>query len=298
MTAPPAPGKAPPAPRDLGPPSAQGRAIDRLAAWPWWAIVLVLAGLILGWHIATDATYNEIFRKIARGIPVTLAVTGIAYSLALVIGLVAGLGRLSKRPLVYNLATLYVQVIRGVPILVQLFFVAFVLTPALQSLLNTLGDLALVQGLLGADNALSAFQTRDIGFAARATFALAIAYGGFEAETFRAGIQSIERGQVEAARSLGLSRYHALRFVVLPQAIQRILPPLGNDLIAMLKDSSLVSVLGIPDITQQARLYASATFIYPETYYTLAYTYLVLTFSLTLVVKWLEDRMARGREEW
>jgi polar amino acid transport system permease protein len=119
---------------------------------------------------------------------------------------------------------------------------------------------------------------------------LAFAYGGFEAETFRAGIESIGRGQMEAARSLGMSYPQAMRYVILPQAVRRVLPPLGNDLIAMLKDSSLVSALGVRDMTQEARLYAAASFRYIETYTTLAFMYLSLTLILSGIVRWVETR--------
>ncbi len=260
-----------------------------LSDQPWWVLVLLLAGAVLVWRFATDDTYHAILGKILLGLPITLAVTAAAYAAAIVIGLVAGLGRLSRNALVYNTATLYVQSIRGVPILVQIFVVAFVVLPAAVGALNAAGQA--LAPLLGPDNPLATATNRAIPMGVRATAALAIAYGGYEAETFRAGIQSIERGQLDAARSLGMTGFQALRFVILPQAVRRILPPLGNDLIAMLKDSSLVSVLGVNDLTQKARLHASASFQYPPTYYTLAFIYLVLTLVLAMVVKAVEQRM-------
>jgi polar amino acid transport system permease protein len=136
--------------------------------------------------------------------------------------------------------------------------------------------------------------TQDVSLLGRAVISLAMAYGGFEAETFRAGIQSIGRGQMEAARSLGMSYFDAMRYVILPQAFRRILPPLGNDFISMLKDSSLVSALGVRDVTQEARLYVSASFRYPETYNSLAFVYLSMTILLSLGVKWLENRMSKN----
>lgn len=272
--------------RVAGPPAARGPA---LSDQPWWVLVLLLAGVVLAWRFATDDTYGTIFGKILLGLPVTVAVTATAYAAAIVIGLVAGLGRLSRNPLVYNAATLYVQAIRGVPILVQIFVVAFVVLPAAIDVVNAAGQA--LAPVLGADNALAGATNRAVPMGVRATAALAIAYGGFEAETFRAGIQSIERGQLDAARSLGMTWLQSLRLVILPQAIRRILPPLGNDLIAMLKDSSLVSVLGVNDLTQRARLHASASFQYPPTYYTLAFIYLTLTLVLAMVVKAVEQRM-------
>ena len=135
---------------------------------------------------------------------------------------------------------------------------------------------------------------RDVDFTARAILALVIGYSAFLSEIFRAGIESIERGQVEAAQSLGMSPWQVMRYVVLPQAIRRVLPPLGNDFIAMLKDSSLVSVLGVPDITQMGKVYAASTFLYFETYNIVALLYLAMTIVLSLLVRWLERRMPQN----
>jgi polar amino acid transport system permease protein len=129
--------------------------------------------------------------------------------------------------------------------------------------------------------------------AARVVAALVCAYGAFEAETIRGGLTSLPRGQAEAARALGLSHRQALLHVLLPQTFRRILPTLGNDLISLLKDSSLVSVLGVRDITQEARLYASSTFRYTESLTLLALLYLALTLLLALGVKALEQRYRR-----
>jgi polar amino acid transport system permease protein len=270
----------------------QVRLIDRIAHWPWWLIIMVLLGLIIFINILSSQLYAEIFRRVSRGIVVSVAVAVIAYAAAIVIGLITALGRVSKNVVAYNLSTLYVQIIRGVPILVQIIYVAFVITPALVALLNAIG-LALAP-VLGANNFLASMTLQDISSEARVTIALAIAYGGFEAETFRAGIESIGRGQMEAARSLGMSYFQSMRFVILPQAFRRVLPPLGNDFISMIKDSSLVSILGVRDMTQEARLYAAASFRYLETYSVLAFNYLVLTFTLSLGVKALENRLSKG----
>ena len=270
----------------------QVRLIDRIARWPWWLIIIILLGLIIFFNIISSQLYAEIFRRVSRGIVVSVAVAVIAYASALVIGLITALGRVSKNVVAYNLSTLYVQIIRGVPILVQIIYVAFVITPAIVALLNAIG-LALVP-ILGPNNFLASMTLQDISSEARVTIALAIAYGGFEAETFRAGIESIGRGQMEAARSLGMSYFQAMRYIILPQAFRRVLPPLGNDFISMIKDSSLVSILGVRDMTQEARLYAAASFRYLETYSVLAFNYLVLTFTLSLGVKVLENRLSKG----
>jgi polar amino acid transport system permease protein len=124
---------------------------------------------------------------------------------------------------------------------------------------------------------------------------LAIAYGAFESEIFRAGIQSIEKGQMEAARALGMSYLQAMRYIILPQAIRRVLPALGNDFVAMLKDSSLVSVLGVEDITQITKLYAASTFLFFQSYSILAFMYLSMTILLSRGVRALETRLSAHR---
>ena len=272
--------------------SAWNQFTTRLARLPWWLILIGLADVLLFLSISTDELYSTVFSKLRQGIGVTLFVAAVAYVLAILIGLVVGLGRVSKNPVIFNLATLYVQIIRGVPILVQIFVVAFVLTPAIFDLANAVGTL--LSGLLGAENFLTQSNTQNVSLLARAVISLTIAYGGYEAETFRAGIESIGKGQMEAARSLGMSYFQAMRYVILPQAVRNVLPPLGNDFVSMIKDSSLVSALGVRDVTQEARLYVSASFRYPETYYTLAFTYLNITIPLSLVVKWIENRMGKS----
>ena len=270
----------------------QSHFVDRLARLPWWLLIIVVGGLIIFYGFMTSELYSQIFAKVAQGIGVSIFVAVVSYMAAIVIGLIVSLGRVSKNPVAYNLSTLYVQIIRGIPILVQIFYVAFVIAPGLVTFLNSLGQLLIP--VLGPDNFLAQLTTQDISMLARVMIALAIAYGGFEAETFRAGIESIGRGQMEAARSLGMSYFQAMRFVILPQAFRRVLPPLGNDFVSMVKDSSLVSVLGVADMTQQARLYAAASFRYPEAYNTLAYLYLVITFVLSLGVKILENSLSKG----
>jgi len=270
----------------------QVRLIDRIARWPWWLIIMVLMGMFILYNILTSELYATIFYRVTQGIVTSVRVAVISYAAAIAIGLFVSLGRVSKNPIAYNLSTLYVQIIRGVPILVQIIYVAFVITPIMVELLNAIG--AALAPVLGVNNFLTTITLQDVPSDTRVMIALAIAYGGFEAETFRAGIESIGRGQMEAARSLGMSYFQAMRFVILPQAFRRVLPPLGNDFISMIKDSSLVSILGVRDMTQEARLYAAASFRYLETYSILAFNYLVLTFTLSLGVKALENRLSKG----
>ena len=140
-------------------------------------------------------------------------------------------------------------------------------------------------------------QVRDVSLLWRAIIALTIGYSAFISEVFRAGIQAVDPGQIEAAKALGLSRYRRFRHIVMPQAIRTILPPLGNDFVAMVKDSSLVSVLGVADITQMGKIYAAGSFRFFETYSIVAYIYLILTVGLSLALRALENRLRKGRRE-
>jgi polar amino acid transport system permease protein len=268
--------------------------LDRLSNLPWWLLIVFLIGLIIVYRIVTNEQYNVIFNAIISGIRITLLVTVAAYSLSVVIGLFVGLARVSSNKIIFNLASFYVEVVRGVPMLVLLTYIAFVGVPGIVSALNAMGEW-LVSLNIGLGTPLAEVSTRNISNMLRVIIGLGIAYGAFSAEIFRAGIQSIEKGQMEAARALGMSYLQAMRYVILPQAIRRVLPALGNDFIAMLKDSSLVSVLGVRDITQLAKLYASSTFLFFQTYSILAFIYLVMTIMLTRVVRWIEARLSQDR---
>ena len=276
------------------------RAPSRHAAYtvlertPYWLLAAILLGILFAWRIQTDETYTVIFRTVSKGVWVTIWVTMVSFSGAMLLGLLVALARGSRHRLVSEIATFYVEIVRGVPMLVLLLYIAFVVAPALVGSVNWLGEQLAAVGLRSLGGPLAEFRVRDLDYAARAIIALVIAYSAFLSEIFRAGIESIERGQVEAAYSLGMSRWQALRLVVLPQAIRRVLPPLGNDFIAMLKDSSLVSVLGVPDITRLGDTYATSTFLYFQTYNVVAFLYLSMTILLTLLVRWLERRMPQN----
>jgi len=129
----------------------------------------------------------------------------------------------------------------------------------------------------------------------RGIVGISLGYAAYMAEIFRAGIQAIPRGQVEAARSLGLSGWQTARFVVLPQALRIVIPPLGNEFIAMLKDTSLLSVLSVRDITQRAREFQAATFQVFPPFNTVAVLYIVLTLAASSLVKWIERHSSAGR---
>jgi polar amino acid transport system permease protein len=216
------------------------------------------------------------------------------------LGLIAGLGRVSKNVAFYNLSTLYVEVVRGIPILVMLIYFAFVVTPFGVQIINRLGtailqNLAIIP-LIGLAKSMANLHIQDVDMMTRAIVGMAFAYGAFEAEVFRAGILSIGRGQMEAARGLGMNYYQAMRNIILPQAIRRVLPPFGNDFISIVKDSSLVSVLAVRELTHLGKLNRARTFRTFETWNSVAFLYLILTLSLSLVVKFIERRMAIEEE--
>ncbi len=264
----------------------------KLAAFPWWlaAIGLIIATTLFA--IASTPSFNEAFTIIRAGIAVTLTITLISYAISLMIGLITGLGRVSKNIVAQNVATFYVELMRGIPMLVSIFFIALVLVPGAVQLMGLLGVKLMGLGLTDIGRFLSSANNRGVSMSLRAVIALSITYGAYSAEIFRAGIQSVSVGQMEAARSQGLSYSQAMRHVVLPQAIRNVLPAIGNDFIAMLKDSSLVSVLAVRDVTQIARLYAGHSFRFPEAYSTLSVMYLTMTLMLSLIVKYIEKRIS------
>jgi len=169
----------------------------------------------------------------------------------------------------YTVSTLYVEIVRGVPMLVIILYMGFAVTPLLRD---------------ASDGAI------DLRGLPAAVIGLAFGYGAYLAEVFRAGIQSIPKGQMEAARALGMSYPQSMRYVILPQAIRVVLPPLGNDFIAMLKDSALISVIALPEVLQQGRLWISRNFRAFEGFNSVAMLYLVMTLLLSLLVRFIERK--------
>lgn len=210
--------------------------------------------------------YMAIFKFVPEGIVITFKVTVGAILLAIVFGLIAGLGRISANRYINGIASLYVEVIRGIPLLVQLFYIYY-----------ALGRFVKIPAIWSA------------------IIAMAFCYGAYMAEIFRAGIQSIHKGQMEAALSLGMSRRQAMRQVILPQAFKIVLPPIGNEFIALLKDSSLVSILAVSDLLRRGREYASETFNYFETYTVIALIYLIMTLFFSKLISIMEERLNDGR---
>jgi polar amino acid transport system permease protein len=265
----------------------------RLSRFPWWFLAMILIALLTSYFIISRENYNEAFGRIILGLGTSIVTSLVAYAIALVFGLLAGLGRISRNVVLNNLATLYVELIRGIPMLVLIFFIALVGVPSIVDGINSLGGWFNGLGVTAIGGMLTSFNNQAISMNVRAIIALAVTYGAFLAEIFRAGIQSIGRGQTEAARSLGMSTGQAMRYVILPQAVRNVLPALGNDFVAMVKDSSLVSLLAVRDISQTARLYAGSTFRFREAYITLAVLYLTMTVTLSLIVQFVERRLRR-----
>ncbi len=269
--------------------------VPRVAWWykvPWWAVLLVAAGLFVLYLILATPNYHDTFMYLRDGVAATLRITLFAYMIAVSLGLLIGLGRTSKNIVVYNLATLYVSVVRGIPMVVLLLYMAFGIIPLFVNLIKGLGAWGVATfGPVGLFEALTKVNTRMLSMEWRAIIALGLGYAAYEAEVFRAGIQSIGRGQMEAALSLGMSTFQAMRFVILPQAVRRVLPPLGNDFVALLKDSSLATVLAVREITQLSRLRKASTFRVIETYNVVTFLYLSMTLLLTTAVRYLERKM-------
>ena len=257
----------------------------RQREFPYWLLLLVAIGIYLGYMVVADELYAQVFALLSKGLGITVFVTIVAFASACLLGLGLALAALSPYIVLRQLARFYVEVIRGIPILILLFYIAFIGAPALVAMVNVV--LEFLQ--------LEPMQTRDLSLLWRAILALCIGYSAFISEVFRAGILSVDPGQIEAAKALGLSAWLRFRLIVLPQAIRTILPPLGNDFVALVKDSSLVSVLGVADITQLAKVYAASSFRFFETYNVVAYLYLLLTISLSLALRHMEKKLRQQK---
>lgn len=207
------------------------------------------------------------------GLWITLKLSVIATILGVIIGIIGGMCRISKNPALRWSSIVYIELIRGSPLMVQILIWYFVLGTLINDILASYG--------LGR---VPAFW---YGVASLACFA-----GAYVTEIVRAGIQSIHKGQTEAARSLGMSYAQSMRYIILPQALRRILPPLAGQFISLIKDSSLLGIIAIRELTKAAREVVTATLQPFEVYLLLGLLYLVLTFSLSMYVQHLERRMA------
>jgi len=242
-------------------------------------------------EVSERGRYGDAFDFIKIGLSVTIQTALVSYGFALILGLVTGLGRISNNIILNNISRLYVELVRGIPMLVLIFFIALVGVPIVIDGLNSFGGWMGENGYSAIATPLTSMSNQDIAMNTRAIIALAVTYGAFLAEIFRAGIQSITRGQMEAARSLGMSYAQAMWHIILPQAIRNVLPALGNDFVAMVKDSSLVSVVAVRVNTKVSRLYAGSTFRFREAYVTLSVMYLTMTVLLSMIVQLIERRL-------
>ena len=204
---------------------------------PWWGLLVLVIGLIVILVTVSADPFRNIVVFVSDGIAVTVFITVTAFIFILIAGMLGGLGRLSRNWFIHGVATLYVEIVRGIPLLVQLLGWYFAFPVVVQGIGRWLNFSAM------ADYQSNAIFTAIVG--------LTVCYGAYMSEIYRAGIQSIPKGQTEAARSLGMTHFQSLRHVILPQAVRVILPPVGNELIALLKDSCLVSVVAVADLTRR-----------------------------------------------
>ncbi|TCL71660.1 His/Glu/Gln/Arg/opine family amino acid ABC transporter permease subunit [Hydrogenispora ethanolica] len=209
------------------------------------------------------------------GALMTLFLTIVAVFDGIIIGTFAGVARVIHNKVANMLAGIYVDFIRGTPLLVQIFMIHFGSPPLLGMLFNN-----------GQPVPINPFIS--------ALVALSINSGAYVAEIVRAGIQSIDRGQMEAARSLGMSYRQAMRHIILPQALKRVIPPLGNEFIAMLKDSSLVSVIGMEELVRKAQVIVTRSYRPTETWFEVGIIFLIMTIPFTRIVAHLERRLKTG----
>jgi polar amino acid transport system permease protein len=245
----------------------EGAAIPSKSDWGLFnAWGISITGAVLG-IIALLLFHPEPYRRLivylGDGIVITFQVTLMSICCACIIGLITGLGRVSKNKTINLIASTYVEIIRGIPLLVQLFYIYYALGRFL-----------------------------DVHDLAAAVIAMSVCYGAYMGEVFRAGIKAIDKGQTEAARSLGLNGSQTMFLVILPQAWRTILPPVGNEFIALLKDTSLVSILAVSDLLRRGREFSSETFLYFETYTMVALVYLVITLLLSKGVSIMEARLS------
>lgn len=238
------------------------------ARTPWWLLIILLGVAYVLYSMFQEEKYVDALTYLVRGVGLTLVLAVVSYAIALVLGLIAGLGRVARNSILYTIATVYVEIIRGVPLLVIILYAQFVLGPAIGT-----NREPVISGII----------------------ALSVGYGAYLAEVYRAGIESVERGQAEAARSLGLNYRQTMRYIILPQAIRRVLPALGNDFIALLKDTSLVSAIAVNELTKLAQIQGARTFDFFRAFNAAAMMYLILTLLLSMGVRLVERKTSGGR---
>lgn len=213
-------------------------------------------------HFNFDLVVNS-FPLLLVGAGVTIKITALSVAFGVVIGLFVGIARISRIKLLRVLAAIYVDFFRGTPLLVQIFLVYF---------------------------ALPVITGQRVDPFVAAIGSCGINSGAYVAEIFRAGIQSIDKGQMEAGRSLGMTWVQTMRYIIVPQAFKRVIPPLGNEFIALLKDSSLVSVIGFEELTRRGQLIIAKTYGSLEIWLSVAVIYLAMTLTISRFVAYLERR--------
>ena len=244
---------------------------------PWWWLVVGTAGIILLLILVRADPYLDILVFVRDGLLITIVLTLVSFVFIIVVGLLGGLGRISSNRIVRFLASLYVEIVRGIPLLVQLMWWYFAAPVVIQAIGVALNVAALAQ-----------YRANAIFLA---IVGLVICYGAYMTEIFRAGIQSIHRGQMEAARSLGMNYLQSMRYVILPQAFRVVLPPVGNEFIMLMKDTSLVSVVAVADLTRRGREFMAIHFNPIEVWTFIALLYLVMTlFSARLIARLEKSR--------
>jgi polar amino acid transport system permease protein len=248
---------------------------------PWWWLVVAVAIIIILLVVLQSDPYLSILLFVRDGLSITVLLTVASFVFIILVGLIGGLGRISSNPFLRLVATLYVEIMRGIPLLVQLIWWYFAAPVVIQAI-----------GRFLHISAIANYQANAIFLA---IVGLVICYGAYMSEIFRAGIQSIHKGQMEAARSLGMSYLQSMRYVILPQALRVVLPPVGNEFIMLLKDTSLVSVVAVADLTRRGREFMAAHFDPIEVWTLIALLYLVMTLFAARLIAWLEKRRSLGR---
>ena len=243
----------------------------------YWLLLIGAIAIAIFLYVAFPDRFRPIFQYVlgsledGDGVFMTLKLTIVSFLFILVVGMVMGVLRVSSNSILKGIASTYVEIVRGVPVLVWLLWIYF-------------GLPVLFRDVLGFSN------MRIAGFPA-AVVAFTFAYGAYMTEIFRAGIQSIAKGQMEASRSLGMNYFQAMQHIILPQAVRVILPPVSNEFVTLLKDSSLVSILGLEDLTRRGREFVGRTFQSFDTYLVVALLYLILTVFFTRVATAVERRL-------
>lgn len=215
-------------------------------------------------EIVTSPYWKSTLPFVYKGLKLTIYITFVGVFFGFIIGSIAGLARLSKSKIIYGIATVYIELIRGTPIIVQALVLYFAVSQNLGINLD-----AVTAGIV----------------------VIAVNAGAYIAEVVRGGVESIDKGQMEAGRSIGLSSSQTMRYIIWPQAIKRMIPPLGNQFIISLKDTSILAIISVTEVTFIMRMYVSTTGNTFEPYVMLCLAYLVITIPAMLILRQIERRL-------